>query len=255
MPPMHTTPKISVQLYSVREALRADLHKTLKALAMIGFTRVEGFRSAEFPQLHDALSEYGLRMPSVHERTVSAGDPADWSATFATAAARDVELVIEPSVPAERWSSYDAIARIAHDMNAAAELATASGTRFGYHNHAHELAPMADGRTALEHLAEQMDERVALEIDVYWVMRAGHDPVALIDALGDRVVALHLKDAPSGSDLADQVPLGLGELPFDACIDAAPPWSLQVLEFDDTRWNIFDALEHSLARLQGRWQR
>lgn len=247
------TPPIGVQLYSVREALRADPDRTLLRVAEMGFAFVEGFRLAEFPRLHALLDETGLVMPSAHERTVSTGDPSTWASTFAAAAEKGISLVIDPVIPAERWTSPDGIARIADEMNAAAEVAAASGTRFGYHNHAHELFDAGDGRTALEHLTDLVDDRVALEIDVYWAMRAGREPNSLITSLGERVAALHLKDAPAGGvDVADQVPLGQGDVPFARAIEVAPAEALRIVEFDDTRRDLFSALADSLSTLTGR---
>ena len=246
--------RAGVQLFSVREALRADLPGTIARIAEIGFTGVEGFRLAEFPTLHEALSAHGLTMPSLHERIVSDEDQDQdqdrWNQEFATAASHGAELVIDPVVPAERWQSPDDIARTADRMNAAAAVAASHGIRFGYHNHAHDLTRQDDGRSALEHLVDGLDDAVVLEIDVYWAARAGLDPVALVRDLGPRVAALHLKDAPAGSqEVADQVPLGLGDVPFGECILAAPPGALHIIEFDDSRWELFDALDLSLERL------
>lgn len=242
-----------VQLYSVREGLRTDAADTVRRLADTGFSRAEGYRLADLPALPALLAAHGISMPSAHERTVSAAEDTDLSAVFARAAAQGVELVIDPAVPAARWRAEDGIARIADDMNAAADVAAAHGTRLGYHNHAHELFDAGDGRTALEHLSDRLDDRVALELDVYWAMRAGADPVALVAALGERIAALHLKDAPAGSeDVADQVALGLGDVPYGACIDAAPRDALRVVEFDDTRGDLFQALAVSLAALEAR---
>lgn len=242
--------RTSVQLYSVREALGADLSGTLARIAEIGFTRVEGFRITEFPALHETLSAHGLTMPSVHERVVSDGDTDQWNQTFANAASHGVELVIDPGVPANQWESAESIARIADRMNAAAGIAAAHGIRFGYHNHAHDLARQEDGRTALDHLIDRLDGAVTFEIDVYWAVRAGVDATALVRNLGARVAALHLKDMPAGSrDVADQVPLGLGDVPFRECVMAAPDDALRIVEFDDSRWDLFEALAQSLARL------
>lgn len=242
--------RTSVQLYSVREALRADMPGTVARIAEIGFTRVEGFRLSEFPALHATLTAHGLTMPSVHERVISEEDPDRWNRSFAHAASHGVKLVIDPVVAADEWEDAESIARIADRMNTAADIAAAHGVRFGYHNHAHDLARQDDGRTALDHLVDRLDDTVRLEIDVYWAIRAGVDAVALVQRLGDRVAALHLKDTPAGSrEIADQVPLGLGDVPFRECVMAAPAGALQVIEFDDSRWDLFEALAQSLSRL------
>ena len=61
-----TTSPVSVQLYTVREALQDDLQGTLNKLAEVGFTQVEPFAFTNFPGLGDALSAAGLAAPTVH---------------------------------------------------------------------------------------------------------------------------------------------------------------------------------------------
>ena len=64
----------------------------------------------------------------------------------------------------------------------------------GYHNHNQEFLRQIDGRFPLEIFAELLDPGVSLELDLYWASAGGADVVALLDRLGDRVTALHVKD-------------------------------------------------------------
>ena len=69
---------------------------------------------------------------------------------------------------------------------------------------------MIDGRHGLEVLAEQLDPAVVLEVDTYWAYVGGADVPALLERLGDRVVALHIKDGDGSLDNKKQVPVGSG---------------------------------------------
>ena len=64
-----------------------------------------------------------------------------------------------------------------------------------------------------------------LEIDAYWAATGGADVPALLRRLGDRVIALHLKDGPLNGDKTAQLPLGQGDLPAADVVAAAGPCS------------------------------
>jgi sugar phosphate isomerase/epimerase len=237
----------SVQLYTVREALAEDLPAALDRLAAIGFTRVEPYALTTYgPALAKALPAAGLTAPTAHQQFVGRDD-AD--AVFAAAAELGVGTVVDPRVPRERWTTADGVRAIADELSAAADRAAAHGVAVGYHNHAQELEISHGGRTALELLADGLDERVALEVDVYWAAVGGQDPAALLGRLGGRVRALHLKDGPVTADTRDQVAVGRGSLPI-ADIVAAAPTALRVVELDDTRGDRFAAVADSLAWLR-----
>lgn len=242
MPQTH--PQLSVQLYTVREAARDDLRATLARLADLGLTNVEPFAITEFADLGDALQAAGLAAPTAHASITG----ADAEHAFETAAALGVHTVIEPYIPPEKWRTADDVARNAEALTRAAERAAAFGLRVGYHNHDHELATVIDGTPALERFAAVIPDSVALEIDTYWVAVGGQDPVALLQRLGDRVVAVHVKDGPATKQTKDQVAVGAGSLPV-ADIIAAVPDALRVIELDDSRGDRFQAVADSVRYL------
>jgi sugar phosphate isomerase/epimerase len=258
------TPEISVQLYSVYQALDADLDGTLDRLAGIGLRHVEAF---DFVRRVDALTtsfaRHGLKAPTAHavliEDKVDTPDglltvpsPED---TFAAAAELGVSIVIDPFVPPTRWASSDDVRRNADRLNERAEQAATYGLRVGYHNHDHELTSLIEGRTALEVFAELLDPAVALEVDLYWASASGQEPVGLLGRLGDRVQAVHVKDGPmrpgiSAADLpTDQVPAGEGDVPLAAAVAAGSNIAYAVIEFDHYAGDIFDGVAGSFRYL------
>ncbi|MFM9785962.1 sugar phosphate isomerase/epimerase family protein, partial [Streptomyces scabiei] len=50
------------------------------------------------------------------------------------------------------------------------------------------------GQTAYERFVELTDERVQLELDLFWALTGGQDVPALVAKLGDRLTAVHVKD-------------------------------------------------------------
>lgn len=240
--------RLSVQLYTVRELLSQDLPGTLARIADIGFTQVEPYALHTFgEELGRGLADAGLSAPTAHAHFL--GEPDDDVETaLAAAAGIGVATVIDPHVPAERWTTPADVQETAAQLNAAAALAARHGVRVGYHNHAHELENAFDGTTALEVLAAALDDAVVLEVDTYWALVGGQDPVALLQRLGDKVVALHVKDGPGTPETKDQVAVGRGSLPVREIVEAAPD-ALRVVELDDSRGDRFQAVADSFTYL------
>ena len=240
-----TTSQLSVQLYTVRELLAEDLRGTLKRIAEIGFTQVEPYAFTTFGKaLGSALHDAGLMAPTTHANIIG----HDTDAIFSAASTLGIGTVIEPFIPPERWRTAQDVAAIAHELNAAAKIALRYGVRVGYHNHAHELESVIDGTTALELLASQLSDEVVLEVDTYWVVVGGQNPVELLARLGNRVQAIHVKDGPGTAETKDQVAVGHGSLPIREIIAAAPQ-ALRVIELDDFRGDRFTAIADSYAFL------
>jgi sugar phosphate isomerase/epimerase len=239
------TSSISLQLYTVRDALAEDFVGTLKKLAVMGFELVEPFRLGQYPELAETLAECGLGVPTAHTTFMGDRDP---ERVFELAASLGVETLIEPRVPVEDWMQHDAPFRLADLLNSLSERASRFGIRLGYHNHHHELVMMSGGTPALLEFAGSLEAGVVLEVDTYWAATGGVNPAELLDALGSRVIAIHLKDGPATLETS-QVPLGEGTLNIPAILAAAPQ-ALRVIEFDATDGDLFEAIERSAAFLR-----
>ncbi|MEZ0491741.1 sugar phosphate isomerase/epimerase family protein [Kineococcus sp. TBRC 1896] len=238
---------ISVQLYSVREALAADTEATLARLAAIGFTQVEPFGlTGSARQLAPALAAHGLSAPSAHASVVG----ADLDAVLTAARATGTTLVVEPHVDRARWSTREDVAAIADELNTAAARAADHGITIGYHNHEFELETRLAGRPALEVLAEHLHPSVALEVDTYWAVVGGVDVPDLLDRLGSRVKAVHLKDGDGSRDDKAQVAFGTGAIDTAAILAACGDVELGVIELDDTTGDMLTAVHDSYTNLR-----
>ena len=245
MPP---TPPLSLQLYSVREALGHDYLGTMKRVADIGFTMVEPFDFvAQADQLAEGFAETGLTAPSAHLNFLG----GDLNGPFSTAARLGIPTIIDPYVEPSKWLSAGDIQKTADALNAAAVTAAEHGVRIGYHNHAFELETVIDGLTGLEILANALDPAVILELDTYWAAVGGQDVVSLLGRLGDRVHFIHIKDGPIESDPLSQVAVGSGSMPIWDVIAAAKSVEVGVVELDAFAGDMFDAVTDSFAYLTG----
>ncbi len=232
---------LSVQLYSVRDALATDFDGTIGRLAAFGFTQIEPYGLDRFAdELASALPAHGLSAPTAHVDLLT----GDRTSIFATASELGVGTVIQPMTDPSRWTSASDVSDIALALNAAASEAAGFGLRVGYHNHHFELAEQIEGQHALEFFAGQLHDDVVLELDTYWAYAGGADVPALLTRLGGRVTALHIKDGDGSLDVKKQVPAGSGVVPV-ADILAAAPSALRVIEFDDTEGDVLDGVRVS----------
>lgn len=260
-----TLPIASVQLYSLAKQFSEDPAGSLDKLAAIGLRNVEAFDFVSRPaEIRAALDAAGLSSPTGHAPLLtdelwtpdgSIPTPAP-EVVFEAAAQLGMKTVIDPFVAPERWLTADGVADIAERMNRAAEQAATFGLTVGYHNHAQEFIADFDGTSAFERFVELTDPSVAIELDLFWALTGGQDVPALVERLGSRLVAVHVKDgiAPTenpwregaekfGSDSLDQRRAGEGEVPLaDALRAGAGDIRYAVLEFDHAPGDVFDDL-------------
>ncbi|MET4590944.1 sugar phosphate isomerase/epimerase [Arthrobacter sp. 754] len=236
----------SLQLYTLRNAIQADLPGTIRRVAEIGFTQVEPYNFvATAKELGAAMKDNAITAPSGHAPLLS----QDQDEIFTAARELGISTVIDPFIAAEHWQSAEDIQATAAGLNAAAKKGAEYGIRVGYHNHAWELESTIEGRTALEYFADLLDPELVLEVDTYWVAVGGQDPVDILGKLGDRVKFIHIKDGPLNTDTKAQQPAGKGKVAVLDVIAAAQSLETGVVEFDDYDGDIFEGIAQSLAFL------
>jgi len=237
-------PANSVQLYSVRDHLAQGFDDTLVKLAELGFTSVEPFGlPSETSKLKKALANAGLRAPTAHGSVL-----VDPEAAVVAAVELGTLVLIDPYQPEEIFQSEAELSRLADRLSAAAEIGKQHGVSIGYHNHAHEIQNEISGVPALIELSKLTSQDVVFEIDLFWCQVAKANPAEILRALGNRVVALHAKDAPTGGGVNNQVPLGQGSVNLLECINMLPNAQI-VIEFDEYSGDLFAAIDSSLEYL------
>jgi len=196
---------IGLQLYTVRDHMGKDVAGTLAKVAEIGYNSVEGtygggkYFGQDPATFAGLLKQNSLTMQSAHyllgeamkgEGTILKG----WDKAVEDAASVGQKyMVCAWLAPAER-GKLDHYKKIADDFNKAAETCKKAGIQFCYHNHDFEFV-QEDGKYPYDTLLENTDkDLVKMEIDLYWLTRAGQDPVALIDKHPGRFPLWHMKD-------------------------------------------------------------
>ena len=202
---------IGVQLYTVRTLMEKDFEGTLEAIAEIGFHQVEFFNyyGRQPRQVRQILDRLGLESPAAHFSSQALEDNPD--AVIETAQAIGHRYVILPSIPHEDRSSIARYRAWADLCNTVGKACTKAGLRFAYHNHDFEFQPI-DGHVPFDVLLNETDPvHVEFEIDLYWTVKGGRDPLDYFQAFPGRFTLCHVKDmAESGA----QTDVGSGRIDF-----------------------------------------
>lgn len=240
--------QISVQMYSVREALAADFQGTVARLVELGLTHAEPYHLLEYrDELVQAREQHAIDFPSAHQSFL--GD-VDFAEVLEAAQAVGVQYLVDPFWNPEDWTDAGRVRALAATLNERAAAAAGTGIRVGYHNHHFELASQLEGRSALELFASELDPQVVLEIDTYWAAVGGADVPTLLGTLGERVQLVHLKDGDLSEDPAAQLPLGEGKMPLAQTLDASSQVAYGVIEFDDYAGDMFEGIAASISHLR-----
>jgi len=212
--------KVGIQLYTVRDLMKADFEGTLAKVAQIGYREVEfaGYFDHTPEQVRAVLDKNGLASPSCHVGYGDATGPG-WSATLEKAKAVGHQYVVCAWIPEESRKTADDWKRTCDRFNKAGQAAQAAGVQIAYHNHSFEFVPLADKQVPYDLLLAGTDPKlVQLEVDLFWITFAGADPVAYFMKNLGRVPMVHVKDMikkPSPDVTPDKVMVDVGKGSID----------------------------------------
>lgn len=195
--------KAAIQLYSVAPLMEKDPLGTIERVAQTGFKYLEvanhntdvdtgiGF-GVPADELNQLLDRLGVKIISAHL------DP-DYNLK---ALAEYQRAIGNTNIVYSRdfyRNKAEVLAR-AKRMNEIGEECKKLGMQLYYHNHFHEFLDF-DGEVIWDILMDQMDEDlVKVQLDTFWVLRAGRNPVDVMKKLGRRCVMIHQKDYAKGYD-------------------------------------------------------
>lgn len=206
--------RIGVQLYTVRSLMEKSVERTLAQVAQAGYSEVEfaGYFGRTPAQIADRLAQYGLTSPSAH-----VGLPemrgADWPRHVETAARIGHTWLVLAWIPDADRASVDTYKAVGDTMLAAADVAKKAGLRVGYHNHDFEFAPLGPTRGYDVLLEHTKGTDITFEMDLYWTVRSGVDPLAYFAKWPGRFPLVHVKDS-SGAPTHTMMDVGKGQIDF-----------------------------------------
>jgi len=193
---------VGIQLYTIRDAMSADLKGTLKKVSDLGYKNLEmaGYSGGKFygqapSEFKKMVNDLGMDAVSSHSSVEAAGITSETAKKMADAHAElGVKYCIQPWVEAVD-RNIEKYKKMIGDWNKVGEIMKATGIQFGYHNHNFEFANINGVVPYFDIFMPEMDaDLITMELDLYWTTKAGYDPVALFKKYPGRFQLLHLKD-------------------------------------------------------------
>ncbi|GAA3982351.1 TIM barrel protein [Mucilaginibacter dorajii] len=205
---------IGLQLYTVRDAMAKDPVAALAKVAKIGYNSVEGatytgselFYGMNAKGFASALNQSGLVMPSAHyrlgqEQVNGASQMGtilnDWKKAVDDAAAVGLKYMVCAYLSQAERGDLDHYKKVADMLTVAGQTCKQAGIQLCYHNHDFEFI-QDNGQYPYEILLNDTDaDLVKMEMDLYWMNKAGQDPIAFFDKYPGRFPLFHMKDMDS----------------------------------------------------------
>ena len=191
---------IGLQLYTVRDHMEKDLEGTLKRVAEIGYQVVElgsfDFYGKKPAELRRILTDHGLTALSMH--FTESQLKSDLEKHLAEAKECGITYIGLASLDEQDRKSLDAVKRDAEWFDQIGKSVRGAGCRFFYHGHNFDYAAV-EGAVVYDELIRRTDPKlVNFELDCFWCVRVGKDPVDYFHRFPGRFPQLHLKDLKPG---------------------------------------------------------
>jgi sugar phosphate isomerase/epimerase len=250
---------VGLQLYSLRAEFTRNVPPALEKVKGFGIRYVEtagtyGLSPAKFREM---LKANGLEAVSGHFSYDRYRDDLD--AVVQEAKALGLKYA------GTAWITHKDVfdeqeARDASAVfNRAGQALKKEGIQFFYHVHGFEFQPHADGTLLDLMMQETNPNLVRYQMDVFWVVHPGQDPVKLLEKYKGRWELMHLKDMRKGvktgvltgkSDVTNDVVLGTGQMNWPAILNAAQKAGIKWYFIEDESPTAAEQIPQSLKYLE-----
>jgi len=259
---------IGLQLYTIRDAMGTDVQGSLKKVSDMGYKNLElasytdgkfyGFSPEEFRKM---VSDLGMEIISSHTQVEARGITLDNATKMAEDHAKlSVKYCVQPWVVEEARKTLDSYKKMVAEWNKVGKIMKEHGIQFGYHNHNFEFDTVEGKVPYYDVFMVEMDkDLITMEIDFFWVNKAGQNPIEIMNKYPGRFQLFHLKDmftqeAPyfTTDGVTDFAPVGAGVINFREILAAKDVAGMKYMfvEQDSTKdGKPFDALQTSITNL------
>jgi len=244
---------IGLQLYTVRNAMDEDVAGSLKKVSDIGYKYIElanyadrKFYGYDPPEFKKMVNDLGMEIPSSHTQVEGVGVTLDNARIMAEDhASLGVKYCLQPWIVEEMRTSIASYQQMAENWNRIGEVMKEFGIQFGYHNHNFEFDTVEGKIPYFDvFLAELDKDLVTMEIDMFWVTKAGYDPVEIIKEYPGRFKLFHMKDMYTNEEpyfttvgVDDFAPVGEGVIDFKRILEVKDVAGMEymIVEQDQSR--------------------
>ena len=249
---------VGLQLYSLRDQFKKDVAGTLDQVRAFGITNVElaGTYGVPTEKFKEQLDARGLKAISAHFSYEQCRDHIEDVAREAKLLG--VEYAGCAWIPHNDPFDEKTCREAAVVFNRAGEALAKHGIKFFYHTHGYEFLPYRDGTLFDLLMAETNPRYVLIEMDVFWIVHPGQDPVKLLEKYGKRFELMHVKDMKRGtprgftghSDVTNNVVLGEGMIDWPSVFRAAKKARVKWYFIEDESPTSVEQIPQSLRYLE-----
>jgi sugar phosphate isomerase/epimerase len=195
--------KIGIQLYSIREIIGKDVDGFLAKIAAAGYSDVETYGGQFFGLEPKAFKELLVKNHltslsghyTVDKYLLNDGPDDEVKMQVDKAKGVGQEYMTVSSFSHAKVKSTDDYKKVAERFNSAGEICKKMNIKLGYHNHNTEFDPLNGGVSGYDVLLKETDPRLLhMELDLYWAVRGGQDPVEMFKKYPGRFEMWHVKD-------------------------------------------------------------
>ncbi|TXF90296.1 sugar phosphate isomerase/epimerase [Neolewinella aurantiaca] len=226
-----TTDFGGLALYTLRDTLAGDPKGVLKKVADLGYKYIEaaGYKEGKFygmtpTEFKNYLAEVGLTPISSHHSDITIETTDQVVADLKEAGFQYLVIPIPPmgaftyDAETKTLGMNQSAEMVMKNVNAIAQKCADGGIQCLYHNHDFEFMAGEDGIVPIDYFIENSDPEILnFQMDLYWVTKAGADPVAYFDKAPGRFKAWHVKDMDDQGRFA---PVGEGNIDFKRILAA-----------------------------------
>ncbi len=239
---------IGVQLYTVRAQMEKDFEGTLAKVASIGYREVEfaGLFNHTPEQVRAILDRNGLTAVSSHVDYVALG--TGWQKTLEGAKIMGQSYIVCPWID-EKMRTPDGLKQVCGTFNRAGAESKKMGIQFAFHNHDYEFKTSGGGKLLYDTLLEQTDANlVKMEMDLFWIINGGQDPLTYFKRYPGRFPLVHVKDRTKTGQMTE---VGSGAIDWKRIFDRSEEAGIQhyIVEHDEPK-SPFQSIQASYNYLE-----
>jgi sugar phosphate isomerase/epimerase len=250
---------VGLQLYSLRDILGQNVGLGLQYARDFGFREVElaGTYGVAPEKFREQLQRFGLKpVSAIFDNNLFAKEPEK---IVAEAKALGLQYVGTAGIPRRGQLTEEECRQAAAAFNRAGEIMAKNGLKFFYHNHGFEFVPHAEGTLFDLLVAETKPEFVSFELDIFWTVHPGQDPVKLLQKYPNRWALMHVKDIRKGTktglltgseDVRNDVTIGSGQINIPATLREAERLGIKHFFIEDESPISIQQIPQSLRYLE-----
>ena len=238
--------EFGIQLWTLRDIIYKDPLETIRQVGQMGFKQIESFEGEKGIFWGKNPKEFKSFLDDNDMSLI--GSHCNWKEDLEKEAYAMANIgakyLICPWLGPQR--SIDDFKRFADEFNKAGEICKKAGVKFAYHNHDYSFKEL-DGQIPQQVMMDMTSpDLVDFEMDIYWVVTAGIDPVEYIKKYKNRFKLCHIKDRIIDSkEPFASCTLGEGGIDYKSMLPSVKELGMEYFIYEQEKYNDYGVLANA----------